>query len=315
MRRDYLRWAWKHTPFFLWIRCAKNTSFPGIKQVSIFKFLNLFFYGIQEGYITTRASAIAFSFFIALFPGIIFLFTLIPYIPIDNFQATLLQEIQELMPSGSFQYVESTLEDLINHKRTSLLSFGLIATLYFTINGVDSTISAFNMSYHSFVIGERGWINQKITSLGLTLLLILLLVGCVTLIVVGESSILKLTSLFSNASEFDYFVIQSTQTILLASLVYFGISFIYFYAPKHRKDWIFFSPGSTIATICVFLLSKGFGLYVTQFDSYNKLYGSIGTLMMIMLWMYFVCIVILVGFELNAAIKGARNHLNRKNEK
>lgn len=297
----------KKTPFGILLKTLKKAKIPGFEGLSLFTVAQFFFKGIQEGYITTRASAIAFNFFMALFPATIFIFSLIPYIPIDHFQENLLNYINTFLPENTFKSIEETINDLILRKRSSLLSFGFLLTLYFSTNGINAIISAFNMSYHSPLIGTRSWISQQITSIWLTLVLIIFLITGIGLTAFGGNIIDYLSSEFTSLDKVEILLIGTAKWIIIIGFIYFSVSLLYYSGPRNTEHWKFFSAGSSTATLFIILFSLGFGTYVNNFDSYNKLYGSIGTLMVIMFWLYLNCIALLIGYEMNAAFKGAKN--------
>ncbi len=292
----------RHLNYFV-----RKIVLPGFDRVPALIILRFFYNGIVEGYITSRASAIAFSFFIAIFPALIFLFSLIPFIPVENFQDELIRQIEFLLPNNAYSLVENTLEDLVLHKRTSLLSFSIVTTLYFSTNGINSIISAFNLSYHS--ISVRNWFSQQVTALWLTLTLFLFVITAVLLIIFGQDIISFLIGKVSLLSSLERFLLNAAKWITIIALIYFSISLLYYAGPKEKEHWKFFSAGSTLSTICIIVFSLGFAFYVNNFGQYNKLYGSIGTLLVVMVWIYLNCIALLIGYELNAAIKGARTRI------
>ena len=264
------------------------------------KLLKIFFRGIQKGNLTSRASSTAFNFFLAVFPSIIFLFTLIPYIPIDNFQDQLMDLLKEFMPRSAFEATESTLEDIIKHQNGGLLSVGFIAALYFSTNGFNALIEAFNQSYHN--TETRSFMMQRLISVLLVFILTLLIVIAISLIIISEIALHKIFQRDFLAS----FMIQMGRGVIIFALFFFLISFTYFLGPSKKTRWKFFNPGSLLATILSILTSVGFAFYVNNFGQYNKLYGSIGTLIVVLLWIYFNSFVLLIGFELNASINTAK---------
>ena len=299
----------KKTPLRYLIKLSKKIILPFFDGLPLYDLLSFFFRGIQEGYITARAASIAFNFFMAMFPAIIFLFSLIPFIPIDNFQGELLIQIKSIFPKNTYQLIDGTLEDLINHKRTNLLSFGFLLTVYFATNGVNSIISAFNLSYHSIDIGTRSWISQQFTAIWLTIVLTFFLILGVGLITFGHYLIEYIAEVFPSTNAFEKFLLGTAKWTIIISFIYFSISFLFYWGPQDKKYWNFFSAGSSLATTFTLLFSSGFAYYVNNFGSYNKLYGSIGTIMVIMFLIYLNCIALLIGYELNAAIKGAKNRI------
>jgi len=275
----------------------------GFSGLSIYDVTIFFWKGLVEGAITTRASSLAFNFFLAFFPSIIVLFTLIPYIPIEGLQETLMGLLGSVLPPSTNEITFQTLEDIINNPRSGLLSIGFILALYFSTNGINSLIEAFNSSYH--IRETRPLIQQRILSLGLTLLLSLMLIIAIGLIIFGTVIVNYLISAETITTSAANLIIYGKWMVMLAML-FFGISILFHLGPALKNKWKLFSPGSIFATIFIIITSIGFNYYIQNFSQYNKIYGSIGTLMIILLWMYFNSIILLTGFELNASILNAK---------
>ena len=275
----------------------------GFSGLSIYDVAIFFWKGLMEGAITTRASSLAFNFFLAFFPSIIVFFTLIPYIPIKGLQETLMELLGTVLPPSTNEITFQTLEDIINNPRGGLLSIGFILALYFSTNGINSLIEAFNSSYHIREI--RPLIQQRILSLGLTLLLSVMLIIAIGLIIFGTVVVNYLVSAEIITTSAADLIIYGKWMVMLAML-FFGISILFHLGPALKSKWKLFSPGSIFATIFIIITSIGFNYYIQNFSQYNKIYGSIGTLMIILLWMYFNSIILLTGFELNASISNAK---------
>ena len=285
---------------------SKHLVLPGFSGMNLYDVAHFFIEGLEKGAITTRASSIAFNFFLALFPALIFFFTLIPYIPVDNFQEILLGLLGEVLPPSTNESAFKTITDIINHPRGGLLSFGFLMALYFSTNSINSLMEAFNSSYH--ISESRGMWKQRLIALGLTLMLSLMLIVAVALIVFTQFAsnyfvdlgILKQSSIT---------LMLIGKWIILLAFLFGGLSILFQYGPTKKTHWSLISPGSILATVFIIITSMGFGLYIDHFGQYNKLYGSIGTLIVILLWMYFNAIVMLIGFELNASIFSAKEHV------
>jgi|TARA_Y100000385_G_C13100480_1_gene644223 membrane protein len=285
---------------------SKHLVLPGFSGMNLYDVAHFFIEGLEKGAITTRASSIAFNFFLALFPALIFFFTLIPYIPVDNFQEILLGLLGEVLPPSTNESAFKTITDIINHPRGGLLSFGFLMALYFSTNSINSLMEAFNSSYH--ISESRGMWKQRLIALGLTLMLSLMLIVAVALIVFTQFAsnyfvdlgILKQSSIT---------LMLIGKWIILLAFLFGGLSVLFQYGPTKKTHWSLISPGSILATVFIIITSMGFGLYIDHFGQYNKLYGSIGTLIVILLWMYFNAIVMLIGFELNASIFSAKEHV------
>lgn len=291
----------------------KRLVFPGFDGIPIYNVLDFFFKGIVNGNLTTRASAISFSLFLALFPAIIFIFTLIPFIPIENFQDILLGLIHDVIPNKAWDAVESTVIDIIKRPRGGLLSLGFVLALFFATNGINSMIDAFNASYHT--MDFRGIFMQRWVAIVLVFVLAILLIIAIATITVG-------TAFFNYLDEMDWFhdhfiiqLIQWVRWVVLVALTYFGISFVYYWGPAKKRPFKFFSAGSSLATLFMMIINIGFNFYANNMAQYNALYGSIGTLLLILLWVYFNSIILLIGFELNASIYNAGKKINRLNTK
>jgi membrane protein len=287
------------------LNLSKKIVLPGFDGLPIYDVIRFFIKGIQKSSLTTRASSLAFRFFLALFPSIIFLFALIPYIPITNFHEELLILIKDVLPQNAYELSISTIDDLISDKNDGLLSFGFLFAIYLASNGVNSMITAFNDSYHTKKKGS--FIENRLRSLLLLMILTLLMIIAVALIVFSEvfSNYMQERNILSDS--FSYYALKVGKYIILLLLFFLGISSIYYYGNTKRNKFRFISAGSTLATLLSILISSGFAYYVNNFSTYNKIYGSIGTLMVIMLWLYFNSLVLLIGFELNASIKHAKS--------
>lgn len=294
--KKFLKWK----PVSIIIEFSQKLVLPGFDGMPFYNVGLFFIKGIQKGYITQRASALSFNFFLALFPAILFLFTLIPYLPINNFQATLFEMLSELLPQNAFESVKETINDILTHKRTGLLSLGFILTFYFATNGVNAIIEAFNSTYHT--LETRSWIKQRLISLFLVIVLSILLVISIFLIILGSQIINFLNFHGILKGQLTIYTIFFTKWVVIVALLFFGVSFLYYYAPARKSRFKFISAGSTLTTILIILTTMGFKYYVANFSKYNLLYGSIGTLIIVLMWIYINAIILLIGFELNTSI-------------
>lgn len=292
------------------LRKAKRISFIGFNGVPIFDVVSFFLKGLVKGSITNRASAVSFDFFIALFPTIIFVFTLIPYIPVENFQGRLLDLIQGILPKTAFDLVESTLVEVVTQRSWGLLSFGFLAAIFFAHNGTSSLIDAFNATYHT--IETRKFLNQHLVALLLTFLLPTLVITAVLLIIFGQFGLEFLVEKEILMMNLTYYIFVVIRWVVIVSMFFFSISFLYYLAPAKRTKFRFISAGSIMATVMIIVTSIGFSYFVNNFGQYNKLYGSIGSLLALMIWIYFNAIGLIVGFELNASIASASDRITKR---
>lgn len=282
---------------------SRRIILPGFEGQSLYVVSKFFFKGIKNGSVNMRATSLAFSFFLALFPSIIFLFTLIPYIPIAHFQDQLFNLLQTIMPKNAFEAAEETISDIINKPRSGLLSFGFISALYFSTNGFNAMINAFNETYHT--IETRRPIYQRFVSLIMVLVTVIMISIAIILIIVSEIGLHKLV----HQDKASYYLLLFGKWLVLFILCFCLISFNYYLGPKRKKGWRFFSAGSMFATILIAAASFAFAYYVNNFGKYNKLYGSIGTLIVIMMWIYINSLILLLGFDLNASIHTAKTKM------
>lgn len=292
---------------------AKKVTFPGFDGMPLYDVMVFFWRSIVDGAISTRASAIAFSFFTGLFPAIIFLFTLIPYIPIENFQTQLFLLIKDMVPANAFMAIEETVKDIITKPRGGLLSLGFLMALIFSTNGFASMMTAFDASLHSFE--RRTWIGQRLTALLLVVIMSGLLTVAIALITYGQSFINYLATNGYLRDHFTIYVLTFAKWVVILVLLFMSNSFLYYLAPAKRTKFRFISAGGTLSTGLSVATLVTFSYYINHFGKYNKLYGSIGTLLVIMLLMYILSMILLIGFELNASIHEAvKQSKNGKSE-
>lgn len=286
------------------IRLLRRIVLPGFDGIPLFTVLKFFVKGLFEGRLTIRASAISFDFFLAIFPSILFFFTIIPFVPIDNFQPTLLKMLEDVIPSTLWTLVSSTLEDIITRPRSDLLSIGFVLALYFSTNGVNSIIEGFNSTFHG--LESRPWWKQRLVSIFLVFVISFLVIIAISLFIIGGYVMKFLVREGILTNSFTIVIIHMVRWILIVSIFLFSISFLYYFAPAKKREFRFISAGSTFATILMILTTWGFNFYIENFSRYNALYGSIGTLLIFLLWIYFNSNILLIGFELNASIKSAK---------
>jgi membrane protein len=214
--------------------------------------------------------------------------------------------MQSVLPKSAFIAMEETIIDIIKNQNGGLLSFGFISALYFSTNGFNAMIEAFNETYHEFE--TRSAFTQRLVSLLLVILSTLLISVAISLIIASEI----VFQYFIEASSVTFYLVLFGKWIILLTLCLCFISFNYYFGPKSKKGFKFLSPGSILATILAILTSLLFAYYVNNFANYNKLYGSIGTLIVIMLWIYINALILLLGFDLNASIQSAKKKHSKR---
>lgn len=282
---------------------CKKINLPGFGGLSVFDLIKTYIYGIIEGTFSTRAGSIAFSFFMALFPFLLFLLNLIPYVPIDNFQEKFLLFIDGILPPQTSEFFFPIIEDISANPRGGLLSIVFILTIFLMTNGINAIFSGFEFSYHVTI--NRNFFRQYIVALVVSVFLALMLLVTVVIIVYSEYIIgtLKSEDFISN----DVFWISTIRYLIFVILVYMVIAILYYYGIKEGKTIRFFSIGALVTTLLFMLTTYFFGIYIENFSNYNELYGSIGALLIMMLYIWINSNLLLLGFELNATLKTMRN--------
>jgi len=288
-----------------------NLVLPGFDGVPIGHVFRFIVKGFRRGVLVTRASSIAFNLLMALLPATIFLFTLIPFIPIPNFQNELVELFENMLPLNAFSFLETTIVDIVTNKSGGLLLAMFIATIIFSTNGIHAIIHAFVVSAHSFQ--SRSWIHQRKISILLLLIVVLMIALAGFMVIFGKMFVNYLVEIDILERNVVISIVVFIKWILVIVLLFLAISFLYYLAPAKKSDFRFVSSGSTLATILFIITSLGFSAYVNNFGQYNQLYGWIGTLMVILIWLYLNSIALLIGFELNVSIKEAREDEEARN--
>jgi len=283
---------------------AKRVSLPGFDKVPIFNVALFFYKGLRDGAIIVRAQAVAFNLILALFPAILFIFTLIPLVPIPNFQTELLDLIQSMVPASTYGVIQRIIEDIITIKHGGLLSLGFALALIFSTNGFVALIDSFNASVH--VDETRGWLMRRAIALLLVLILALLVTTGVSLITFTHILMNFLVDQGVLQIGWIYYLVAIGKWIIILAVFYFAYSFLYYLGPSRKSQYRFITAGASLATVLSILITLGFGFYIDHFSRYNALYGSIGALPIIMLMIYFNALAIIIGFELNIGIVAAR---------
>ena len=285
----------------------KRIKLPGLQGLSFYDLTELYVLGIAESALSYHASAIAFSFFMALFPFALFILNLIPFIPIEGFQADFLLFVKEGVPPNTYDAIANIVNDILNNSHSGLLSTGFILSIFLMANGLNGILGGFESSRH--VLVKRGFIHQYIVSLGMSLLLSFLLLVTVAIVVIFEVFIQKtiIQDVFSDT--ISLIVLGRYVFVLLMILV--TTSILFRFGTKHFIGGPLITIGSVFTTVLILLDSYFFGIWVVRFSKYNELYGSIGTLLIMMFYIWINCMILLLGFELNASI----NKLKRKHSR
>lgn len=286
---------------------TKRIMLPGLGDLSVFDVGSLFVKALSDGTMGVRSSAIAFNFFLAMFPALLFILALIPYIPILNFQTELIGLIEELVPENIFDAIEGTILNIAMTPRGGLLSIGFITTIVLVSNGVTAVIKAFNASIN--VHENRTFIGLRVSSLIMMALITLLISIAIALLIFGRTILGILISKHILYGTFSKVVFYIVQWLIILTLCFASVSVIYYFAPAKHTKMGFVSIGSMASTTLLLLTSAAFGFYLSNFSQYNELYGAIGTIIAILVWLNLNAYILLLGFELNLSI--AEAHKNK----
>ncbi|NCD71897.1 YihY/virulence factor BrkB family protein [Mucilaginibacter agri] len=287
---------------------TKVIYLPGFRPLPLHTVAVFFFKEIQQESLVNKATSLAYTFMLAFFPGIIFLFTLIPYIPVPHFQDTLLKLIEVILPTNAYLAFESTIKDIIKNQNGKLLSVGFATALFFATNGVYKLMQAFNKS--TLTVETRTWVRKRWIALILTVVISISLFLAIIILIVGQAVVNVLQSKIDTNGSFWTYLIFLGRWLIVIVIFFFTVALLYRYGPAHKQTrWKFISPGAILATALAVFTSLGFSYYINNFSAYNKIYGSIGTLIVIMIWLYLNSLIILIGFELNASIDLSKRNI------
>jgi membrane protein len=278
----------------------QTVSFPGLQSVPVLDVAQKFKNSLMSSRITMRAAAVSFDFFMALFPTIIFLFTLTAYLPIDNFDELLLDAMRDVLPPYTFLAIEQTIMDVISIQRDGLLSFGFLFALFYATNGITSLIESFNAL--SFTNETRpGW-KIRLLALMLTMIIVGLLVIAITMMIFTNIALDYLIRESIISDGISSTLIQIGKWLFFYLLIFFTICFLYYVGPASGEKPSFFSPGAFVVSVLIMLLLLGFGFFVNNFSTWNTVYGSVGALIAVLVLINANALIILAGHEFNAVV-------------
>ncbi|MBK6343053.1 MAG: YihY/virulence factor BrkB family protein [Flavobacteriales bacterium] len=291
-------------PFRRLIAWATRIILPGFEGFNVYQIARFFISALAKGHIVTRASAIAFKLFLAFFPAVIVLLTLIPYVPIADFQARLLATFQDMMPLEVFKFINSTLEDLVVKKHGTLLSVSFLVGLYLASNSVDAILAGFSGS--SNITTWHSPLKQRLLSLGLLVALTALAVIAIPLLTVSGAAIHWFTDLNLLPGGAVTLLLFGGKWIVTILVVIAAVSLLYNAGDPTARRFRLFTPGALLAVLLILIVSQALAYMFSHITDYNALYGSIGAILAVQFWIYFNMIAILVGYELNTSIARAR---------
>ncbi|WP_053992344.1 YihY/virulence factor BrkB family protein [Mangrovimonas sp. TPBH4] len=290
----------------MFMRLLKKIQLPALEGLTLYDLLKLYITGIVKGAVTSRASAIAFSFFTAIFPFLLFILILIPHIPIDGFRDEFLMFLESFLPPKTSDFFFTNIfGNIENTERGGLLSSVFLLSILLMANGVSAVFSGFESSYHEQL--TRSVFRQYLLAMGVALILALLLI--ITVAIFGYFEIYIIQPLLDSLQEQGLAAKETNVTWLIVAkyvffvlMVYIATAVLYYFGTKEGKSSKFFSVGALFTTLLIILNSYLFGIYIENFSQYNELYGSIGALLILLFYLWLNSNILLLGYELNATI-------------
>ncbi|MGJ8684305.1 MAG: YihY/virulence factor BrkB family protein [Nonlabens sp.] len=280
---------------------AKKIRIPGLEGMTLYDVAETYILGIAEGAFSARASAISYSFFMAIFPFLLFVLNLIPFIPIKNFQNEFLEFINELLPAQAVSMFDTIFKEIALQGNSGLLTIAFVSSLIFMSNGVNAVFNGFERSYHTDF--NRGFFRQYAVSLAVSIMMTIFLL--IMVIVAGYFEFLieelRKSDIMSESGHGGTLILM--RYIIVIILTYIFVAVLYYFGTKDGRQSKFFSIGATVTTILIILLSVLYGVYIENFTSYNEIYGSIGALLILMIYIWLNSNILLLGFELNASLR------------
>ena len=316
----------------------KVVPFPGTK-IPLLEVLRDFIKSFTKGRTIDRAAGVAFNFFVALFPLLLFFFTLIPYIPIPHLYERVLMLVMDLfIPSGTLDYVTETIDGIMNQPHDGLLSISIILCLVFGSGGIVAFFNGFRNVYNNYISDKgltvKDWILQRIFAIVMLIVIGMLILVSVLLISLGGSGLRFLvTHEIIAKGKFLFVLFNLLRWVIAVFALCFGIALLYYFGnvrfnehyrkelkrPKRKgkkyREFVIFSPGTILATALFVLGTVGFNIYISNFSRYNALYGSIGTLIILLLWIWIIAILILAGNDLNSGIRRESDRISAAEDK
>lgn len=289
------------------VRFLKRIELPALEGLTLYAFLRLYIKGIVKGAVTSRASAIAFSFFTAIFPFLLFIIILIPYIPVDGFEIEFNEFLKSILPPQTSDFFfDNIFQNIYTDGNAGLISTVFLLALFLMANGISALFSGFESSYHQQL--TRSVVKQYLYSIGVALILVFLLI--VTIAVLGYFQIYVIQKVLYIMDKRGYetyeqglLMIGIAKYIFFVLMTYLATATLYYFGTREGKHSNFFSAGALLTTILIIVFSYLFGIYVTYFSTYNELYGSIGALLILLFYLWLNSNILLLGFELNATLR------------
>lgn len=301
LERIILNWP----PIAFVIRKSKSLYIPGFQGIPLYDVVVFFIKQVNKIGLNERAAAISFNLIMALPATILFLFSILPYFPeFLNIKQQMLALFEDISPNSNTYKIIANLMDDLMQRSLGVFSFGFLLVVYYASNAMMSLIITFD---RSIMEHKRFFLHQRWKAIQLTTIIILLLIAS-TLILLGQEQLTYLIKQLLGVKKSNLVWLNSIRWVVIIGLFFYGIAFIYKYAPSVKIRWKLVSPGSLLATTLILSTTLLFSYWVNNFGNYNKVYGSIGTIMILMILAYINSLILLIGFELNVSITYLTQH-------
>mgnify|MGYP003466349134 FL=1 len=277
---------------------------PGFGGRPLYDVLVYFIRGFTQVNLIDRAAAVAFNVFLALFPTILFLFTLIPYFPLQGVTTGVLEALEDILPPGTYDSVASTINEIMSIEHGGLMSIGLLLAFYFSTSAITSFFRGFNMGDNEY--GQVSFMKQQIYSIVIMLIFVALLILSIVLMTLGQKLLPLLFVKIHLYKGITVFIINLIRWLIVIFSLIVAMSLLYHFGNPRSKKFKLFTPGSLLFTGLFIVGTILFNFYISNISTYNILYGSIGGLIIFVIWIYFNCILVLIGYELNKSIAKAQ---------
>jgi len=297
-------------PFRRLLVWSMRLVLPGFEGFSLYRIARFFIGALANGHIVTRASAISFKLFMAFFPAVIVLLTLIPYVPIADFQERLLATFKDMMPIEVYRFIESTLNDLVKNRHGALLSVSFLVGVYLASNSIDAILAGFSGSAN--LTKWHSPFKQRLLSLGLLLALSLLTIIAIPLLTLGGIAINWLDRIDFFANSLHVHALFALKWLISILIVITFVSLLYNAGDPHARRFKWISPGVLLAVVLIMVVSQALAYMFSHITDYNALYGSIGAILAVQFWIYLNMLAVLVGYELNTSIARARHNRSER---
>ena len=290
---------------------SKTISLPGLMKVPLYDVMRFFGQSLSKGVVFQRAAAITYRVFVAVIPMIIALFSAIAFFG-ETFHNTIISLLESLVPPYVWPAVSGMITDTVTRQHGTLSSFMFVIGIYFTIACINGILVAMTSSYYTEV--KRNILKQIMLSAGLMLLTFVIIVVVAAFFILASLAVRYLHTNFGRNPQLYYFAVHFLKWVLVYAAVYFLISIFYYIAPVKRGDYRFFSAGSSTCTILLVILMWLLNLYFSNFDNYNLIYGSLGAIFAILLWINWSSAIFLICYDLNVSIAKAKSENKKLND-